>query len=85
MSKREDEKNLNSERERVSVESNTISPYVNYIDLEDYKMKAYGTEGHVEPKQGLGGGATDAPTQSGSAKEEEEIWAVNSVNRPVQK
>ncbi|KAK9102253.1 hypothetical protein Sjap_019507 [Stephania japonica] len=65
------------------MESNSRSPYVDYRDLEDYKMKAYGTEGHVEPKQGMGGGVTDAPTQSSSAKEDE-IWAVNSVNRPIQ-
>ncbi|KAG6774062.1 hypothetical protein POTOM_021411 [Populus tomentosa] len=43
------------------------SPYVNYGDLEDYKRKAYGTEGHLEPKTGGGAGATDAPTISGGA------------------
>jgi hypothetical protein len=44
------------------------SPYVNYGDLEDYKRKAYGTEGHLEPKTGRGAGAsTDAPTISGGA------------------
>ncbi|KAJ6304771.1 hypothetical protein OIU76_002103 [Salix suchowensis] len=44
------------------------SPYVNYEDLEDYKRRAYGTEGHLEPKTGRGAGAsTDAPTISGGA------------------
>lgn len=42
------------------------SPYVKYTDLEDYKNKAYGTQGHLEPKPGQGGGGTDAPTLSGS-------------------
>ncbi|KAF9682417.1 hypothetical protein SADUNF_Sadunf05G0106800 [Salix dunnii] len=44
-----------------------VSPYVNYEDLEDYKRKAYGTDGHLEPKTGRGAGATDAPTISGGA------------------
>ncbi|KAF6139669.1 hypothetical protein GIB67_002474 [Kingdonia uniflora] len=41
------------------------SPYVNYSDLEDYKRKGYGTEGHVDPVVGRGAGGTDAPTPSG--------------------
>lgn len=41
------------------------SPYLDYDNLEGYKMRAYGAEGHQEPKVGLGGGATDAPTPSG--------------------
>ncbi|PKI71285.1 uncharacterized protein LOC116199783 [Punica granatum] len=43
------------------------SPYTKYDDLEDYKRKGYGTEGHQEPKAGRGAGATDAPTLSGGA------------------
>jgi len=44
----------------------TNSPYVDDSGtLEDYKMKAYGAEGHKEVKAGLGGGSTDAPTPSG--------------------
>lgn len=43
------------------------SPYVKYDDLEDYKRKGYGTEGHQQPKPGRGAGATDAPTLSGGA------------------
>uniref|UniRef100_A0A6N2LMU6 Uncharacterized protein n=1 Tax=Salix viminalis TaxID=40686 RepID=A0A6N2LMU6_SALVM len=44
------------------------SPYVIHEeDLEDYKRRAYGTEGHLEPKTGRGAGATDAPTISGGA------------------
>lgn len=43
------------------------SPYVNYSTLEDYKRKGYGTQGHLEPVEtGKGGGATGAPTLSGS-------------------
>ncbi|KAL3736479.1 hypothetical protein ACJRO7_025426 [Eucalyptus globulus] len=41
------------------------SPYVKYTDLKDYKNIAYGTQGHLEPKPGHGGG-TDAPTLFGS-------------------
>jgi len=43
------------------------SPYVSYKDLEDYKMKGYGTQGHQQPVDlPHGGGGTDAPTLSGS-------------------
>ncbi|EOA28223.1 hypothetical protein CARUB_v10024413mg [Capsella rubella] len=45
----------------------TNSPYMATGTLEDYKMKAYGAEGHQEPTPGLGGGSTDAPTPSGDA------------------
>ncbi|KAF5736205.1 late embryogenesis abundant protein group 8 protein [Tripterygium wilfordii] len=41
------------------------SPYVKYKDVDDYKRKGYGTEGHQEPKP-RGGGSTDAPTPSGT-------------------
>ncbi|OVA13357.1 Late embryogenesis abundant protein [Macleaya cordata] len=53
------------------------SPYVKYSDVEDYKRQGYGTEGHVQPKLGLGGGATDAPTPSGSALPKEEVKATH--------
>ncbi|XVE94180.1 hypothetical protein REPUB_Repub01dG0259700 [Reevesia pubescens] len=44
------------------------SPYLNYKDLEDYKRKAYGTEGHLEVKENqAASGSTDAPTLSGAA------------------
>ncbi|RWR94357.1 LEA_6 domain-containing protein [Cinnamomum micranthum f. kanehirae] len=43
------------------------SPYVNYSDLEDYKSKGYGAQDHLEPVEtGKEGGATNAPTPSGS-------------------
>ncbi|KAJ0096828.1 hypothetical protein Patl1_28570 [Pistacia atlantica] len=44
------------------------SPYLQYKDLEDYKLQGYGTEGHQEPTPGRGAGAgsTDAPTPSGA-------------------
>ncbi|KAI3813391.1 hypothetical protein L1987_18113 [Smallanthus sonchifolius] len=42
------------------------SPYTQYEDLEDYKMKGYGTHGHQQPKPGHGAAAsTDAPTSAG--------------------
>ncbi|MQL46438.1 hypothetical protein, partial [Escherichia coli] len=43
------------------------SPYVNYKDLEDYKLHGYGTQGHQQPTLGRGAGSTDAPTPSGAA------------------
>ncbi|KAJ9177341.1 hypothetical protein P3X46_012572 [Hevea brasiliensis] len=43
------------------------SPYLQYENLEDYKQKGYGTQGHLQPKPGHGAGATDAPTLSGSS------------------
>lgn len=44
------------------------SPYTQYKDLEDYKQKGYGTQGHMEPKPGLGAAnSTDAPTDSVSS------------------
>nr|DAD21159.1 TPA_asm: hypothetical protein HUJ06_022622 [Nelumbo nucifera] len=60
----EDQKMTNQKEtvERLPLES---SPYVRYSDLEDYKRQAYGTQGHLDPKQGLGGGSTDAPTLGG--------------------
>lgn len=46
----------------------TTSPYTQYKDLEDYKRQGYGTEGHMEPKPGLGAAnSTDAPTDSVSS------------------
>lgn len=60
-----------SEREKERSEGIPLesSPYVNYKDLEDYKNQAYGTQGHLQPKPGRGGGGgpTDAPTLSGDA------------------
>ncbi|PIA64546.1 hypothetical protein AQUCO_00100198v1 [Aquilegia coerulea] len=50
------------------------------LKSKDYKRKGYGTEGHMEPKQGLGGGATDAPTPSGGdLATEEQIKAVDDA------
>ncbi|KAL8200550.1 hypothetical protein R6Q57_011889 [Mikania cordata] len=44
------------------------SPYTQYKDLEDYKMKGYGTHGHQQPKPGRGAAAsTDAPTSGGGS------------------
>lgn len=41
------------------------SPYVQHEDLEDYKRRGYGTEGHQLPVD-RGGGGTEGPTLSGS-------------------
>ncbi|MFQ6648861.1 hypothetical protein Gotur_020857 [Gossypium turneri] len=39
------------------------SPYVNYKDMEEYKQKGYGTEGHQQVQQKKSAsGSTDAPT-----------------------
>lgn len=43
------------------------SPYVKYTDLEDYKNKGYGTQGHLQPKPHQGGIGTDAPTIPGDS------------------
>ncbi|KAL8266214.1 hypothetical protein R6Q59_003558 [Mikania micrantha] len=44
------------------------SPYTQYKDLEDYKMKGYGTHGHQQPKLGRGAAAsTDTPTSGGGS------------------
>ncbi|CAN6204820.1 unnamed protein product [Urochloa humidicola] len=44
------------------------SPYVQYEDLEDYKMRGYGAQGHL-PVSDVphGGSGTDAPTVPGTA------------------
>ncbi|KAI4315036.1 hypothetical protein L6164_027886 [Bauhinia variegata] len=58
------------------------SPYVNYKDLEDYKRRGYGTDGHLEPKPGRGPGATEAPTLSGAnVSSQSQVSATEAVNR----
>lgn len=60
------------------------SPYLQYQDLEDYKKKAYGTEGHLEPKPGRSAAAsTDAPTLSGGsiASEAEALAKETAIKR----
>lgn len=59
------------------------SPYVKYKDLEDYKRQGYGTEGHLQPQTGRGGGATDAPTLSGAAvtSRADVTGATDAINR----
>ncbi|CAI0430369.1 unnamed protein product [Linum tenue] len=59
-----DKKESKSDEFDLPLES---SPYVNYDDLDDYKLKGYGAEGHLQPEPGRGAGATDAPTPSGAA------------------
>ena len=57
------------------------SPYVKYEDLEDYKRQGYGTQGHLQPKEGRGAGATEAPTLSGAnVSSEAQFKAANTVN-----
>lgn len=59
------------------------SPYLQCEDLEDYKKKGYGAEGHLQPKPGRGAGAsTDAPTLSGgSVTSEAEALAKEAIKR----
>ncbi|KAL4343763.1 hypothetical protein HN51_062154 [Arachis hypogaea] len=55
------------------------SPYLQYKDLEDYKRQGYGTQGHMEPKQGRGAGATEAPTLSGAQVSSEAQFAATEA------
>lgn len=60
------------------------SPYTRYSDLEDYKRRAYGAEGHLQPKPGRGAAAsTDAPTVSGGAAPDHppQQSATDAINR----
>ncbi|KAK9269944.1 hypothetical protein L1049_025517 [Liquidambar formosana] len=72
-----------SEEQEATVEGLPLesSPYVKYTDLEDYKRKAYGTEGHLDPKPGRGAGGTDAPTLSGSGLSDGQVSAIDTANR----
>ncbi|PKU79732.1 uncharacterized protein LOC110116313 [Dendrobium catenatum] len=66
-------------KEELPLES---SPYVNYSDLEDYKQKGYGTQGHLEPvENSRTGGATEGPTLSGSDLSRAQAEAVENKNR----
>ncbi|WOG84104.1 hypothetical protein DCAR_0103284 [Daucus carota subsp. sativus] len=65
-----DANKANSEKTKKIEEGLPIetSPYMQYKDLEDYKQKGYGTQGHLEPKPGHGAAnSTDAPTDSVSS------------------
>ncbi|KAE8672581.1 ethylene response factor 1 [Hibiscus syriacus] len=59
------------------------SPYVKYNDLEDYKRRGYGTQGHQQPDPGHGAAAsTDAPTLSGADHSSERpLHATDTINR----
>ncbi|KAK9053267.1 hypothetical protein SSX86_029900 [Deinandra increscens subsp. villosa] len=65
------------------------SPYTQYKDLEDYKMKGYGTHGHQKPEPGRGAAAsTDAPTSAGGTlpaqsnnKDKDPATATDTVNK----
>lgn len=72
----QEEKNVES-LEGLPVED---SPYLQYKDLEDYKQKGYGTQGHLPPKPGRGAGATDAPTLSGgSVPRESDVSTIDAI------
>lgn len=74
---------MEKKEEKASVEELLpleSSPYVKYKDLEDYKTKGYGAEGHLEPKPNHGGG-TDAPTLSGSGFPEVEPITIDAVTK----
>ncbi|KAG6608652.1 hypothetical protein SDJN02_01602, partial [Cucurbita argyrosperma subsp. argyrosperma] len=75
--RRETEEEKGSVEELLPLES---SPYVKYKDLEDYKNKGYGVEGHIEPKP-IQGGGTDAPTLSGSGFPEVAPASIDAVTR----
>ncbi|XP_027346447.1 uncharacterized protein LOC113858151 [Abrus precatorius] len=78
------EKGRKSESEKESLEGLPMkdSPYLQYKDLEEYKSKGYGTQGHQEPNQGRGAGATEAPTLSGAAvSSESQFAATDAINR----
>ncbi|KAF3970781.1 hypothetical protein ACB098_01G080600 [Castanea mollissima] len=76
--KTEPEEQKNAALEGLPLES---SPYVKYSNLEDYKLNAYGTEGHLEPKPNQRGSATDAPTLSGSCAPEGKASTFDGTNR----
>lgn len=60
------------------------SPYTQYKDLEDYKMKGYGTQGHQEPVIGHGaGGSTDAPTVAGGGIPQSQSQARRSSTEEI--
>ncbi|GMH06376.1 hypothetical protein Nepgr_008216 [Nepenthes gracilis] len=58
------------------------SPYVKYEDLEDYKRKGYGAEGHLEINPARGAGASDAPTPSGAAPPPDYLGSANRQGVP---
>ncbi|KAL4363685.1 hypothetical protein GQ457_04G017420 [Hibiscus cannabinus] len=59
------------------------SPYVKYKDLEDYKRRGYGTQGHQQPEPGRGAASsTDAPTLSGvDPSSDPASHATDTINR----
>ena len=76
--KTEPKEQKNAALEGLPLES---SPYVKYSNLEDYKLNAYGTEGHLDPKLDQRGSATDAPTLSGSCVLEGKASTFDATNR----
>ncbi|CAL5082034.1 unnamed protein product [Urochloa decumbens] len=68
------ERRQQQQRREAAGEGDTVqlptetSPYVQYKDLEDYKMRGYGAQGHL-PVSDVphGGSGTDAPTVPGTA------------------
>ncbi|KAE8655173.1 prolyl 4-hydroxylase subunit alpha-1-like [Hibiscus syriacus] len=59
------------------------SPYLKYKDLEDYKRRGYGTQGHQQPKPGHGAASsTDAPTLAApDPSSERPLHATDTINR----
>lgn len=75
----ENEKRRNYEQQQAQTPTvNETSPYVRYADLEDYKIKAYGSPGHLpvvdRPHHG---GGTDAPTLSSSGLPQHQAKPLN--------
>ncbi|XP_022739876.1 uncharacterized protein LOC111291981 [Durio zibethinus] len=80
-----DKKADNKEDKKEGLEGLPVkdSPYLKYMDLEDYKRQRYGTEGHQQPKPGRGAASpTDAPTLSGAnLSSERDFAATDTINR----
>nr|WIW57662.1 late embryogenesis abundant protein LEA92 [Pinus tabuliformis] len=62
------------------------SPYTNYKDLDDYKMRGYGAEGHVDPLQNKppagGTTGTEGPTLAGAGVKED-LRQCDELGRPI--
>ncbi|KAK9670301.1 hypothetical protein RND81_13G192600 [Saponaria officinalis] len=65
--KEQSDKHQSEDAKKLEGLPTETSPYVQYKDLEDYKLQGYGTQGHSDPEPGRGAGDTDAPTESGGA------------------
>eukprot|EP01018_Ginkgo_biloba_P040173 Gb_09268 [translate_table: standard] len=73
---------LNKEKKKEELPWET-SPYVNYSDLDDYKRRGYGADGHVDLTPPRGGAVgTDGPTLAGAALKGD-MSQVDDLGRPI--